>query len=128
MEFRIEINPILNEAIRELEDTTDVEIESIFKDLAIDAPNEWRRLMQGVKSGHPARRTTGTPFIRSAFGEAPAIESFDLYDSMVGNPEGASVIFQFAEHAVYLDPVFGGYLNRPFILEGIENAIDSYRL
>lgn len=123
-DFYIEISPVLTSAIRELKDATDEEVEHFFKDLAIDAPAEMRTLMDTAnRSGRPAVRTTGTPFTRSAVGEVPGIESFDLYDSMQGEAQGKSATLKFAEHAQWLDPVFDGYLNRPFIEKGIENAV-----
>lgn len=125
-EFRINLQPVLEAAIRELKAAAGEETEKLMKDLAIDAPNEMRSLMDTAqRSGRKAKRTTGEPFTRSARGEIPGIESFDLYDSMRGEADKNSLTLYFAEEAKYLDPVFGGYLNRPFIEKGLENAVKN---
>lgn len=125
-EIHIDLQPVLESAIRELKAATDEETGKLMKDLAIDAPNEMRSLMDTAnRSGRKAKRTAGESFTRSARGEVPGIDSFDLYDSMRGEADKSSLTLYFAEHAKYLDPVLGGYLNRPFILEGIENAVDK---
>jgi len=116
LNYRIDLQPVLESAIRELKDTTDAEIESILKSIANDAPDEIKSML-----GYGDRSKEGEP---------PTNDSFELYRSITANMSGnKEVTFEFAGHAFFLDPTFkgegkgGGYLNRPFIEKGIENAV-----
>jgi hypothetical protein len=124
-DIRIDLLPVLESAVRELKAATDDETRGAMKDLAIDAPEEMRALMDTAnRSGRTAKRSTGTAFQRSAAGEVPAKDSFDLYDSMHGELTGKTELtLYFAGHAEVLDPFLGGYLDRPFIEKGLENAV-----
>jgi hypothetical protein len=127
-EFHIDLLPVLESAVRDLKAATGEETEKLLRNLAIDAPEEMRDMMDSAsRSGSKATRPTGGAFTRSAGGEVPAKDSFDLYDSMRGQMTGKNELtLYFAEHAKYLDPVIGGadaYLNRPFVEKALETAV-----
>jgi hypothetical protein len=110
-EIRINLQPVLESAVRELKAATDKETEGVLKRFAEFAPAELRSLLED-----------GPP--RSVKGNPPHNDSFELYNSIRAEMAGKKeVVIEFAEHAQYLDPVFGGYLDRPFIERGIESAV-----
>jgi hypothetical protein len=130
-EFRIDLQPSLDLVIRELQSAVDDEREKVLKSIADYAPDEIRKLMDSAtRSGKTGYRAGGGSFIRSAAGEIPAKGSFELYDLLAAEMQGDdSILLTFASHAFYLDPLFegmgqgAGYLNRPFIEQGIESAV-----
>lgn len=123
----IELNPTLSSTSRQLHSAAEDSIADVFKTIADYAPEEMRSLMDSAsRSGDTAKREkSGNAFSRSAEGEVPAKDSFALYDSIRAEAVGKTVVLRLAEHAKFLDPVFGEdeYLNRPFIEKGLENAV-----
>ncbi len=110
----------LNAAARDLE-------KDFLKNLVEDAAGEMQRIMlDSTPTGNPA--SGGGK--HSAVGEPPAIVTRELLTGTRGFMRGDDPVIEFPEQALYLDPVFedldeaGGYLNRPFINEGINNALN----
>ena len=123
---------ILAELEREAKDIT----ADVMKVIAEDAPDEMRQLMLESNPSGKTYKRTGLNYEHgfhqaSAEGEAPAIESQELFNSLRGKVLSLDVVeIGMAGHAFYLDPTFndepgGGYLNRPFIETGIERALDK---
>lgn len=82
----------------------------IVKEIVELSPNEMRDLM----SDNPP----------SAFGSPPAVRSGDLSRSLQGRVIDRNTgEIQMIGYAEFLDPLFGGKLNRPFILTGIDRQI-----
>lgn len=109
--FQAEIEPsisvIMADANRQIEDVT----AQIVRQIAEDAPDEMRGLTS-ITGGKSQR------------GEAPHRQSGFLARSLKGNvvsPTEAEI--EMAGYAEYLDPIFGGRLDRPFVLEGVERAL-----
>lgn len=104
----IEPDSFKGEVEREFENL----IAEMLGEVAEDAPDHMRSLM-GSKP--PSKR-----------GEPPARRTNTLYDSIKGDAKALEI--EMAGHAFYLDPIFkgetsGGYLNRPFITEGVDRAV-----
>lgn len=123
LSFEIEIDPNAPAVIRDLERSADEVTEEIIRFVAEEAPGEMQRIMlESTPSGRSARGGGQ----RSAPGEPPAIESRELLTSIQGRVlDRSTAEISMASHAQYLDPVFGGYLNRPFIERGIEKALEK---
>lgn len=114
--IRIDLQPVLESAVRDLKAATDEAVAEVMKTAAKDAPTELRNLLG---YGDPSKA-----------GEPPTNDSFELYRSIRAGQSGKrEITLEFAPHAFYLDPNFkgqgkgGGYLNRPFIDKGLENAV-----
>ena len=112
LSFEIEIDPNAQSVVRDLEKSVEEISAEIMKEIAGGAPDAMRSLMQsgGVsKKGEPPRRQSG-----------------ELADTIEAQVIGSSSVeISFANHAQYLDPVFGGYLNRPFIERGIDQVLEK---
>ncbi len=82
----------------------------IVREITEFAPDEMRDLMS-LKS--PSDK--GTP---------PGIRTRNLYNSFQGSMTDSDTgQIQMAYYAEFLDPFFGGNLDRPFVLEGVDRAI-----
>lgn len=133
MQVVIPLEPFLSDLSQELKSATDSEIENTLKDIADYFPVEARLLMDTAnRMGNTGYRASGEAFTRSAVGEIPAKDSFELYNTLTAEMSGnRSIVLTFAYHAFYLDPLFedfgeaGGYLNRPFIEQGLGNAVEK---
>lgn len=106
--FQIEISQAVQaDLTRTIEDAT----ARIVRSIAEDAPEEMR-LEMSVTGG------------RSSRGEAPHRQTGYLARSLRGtvtSPTQAEI--EMADYAQYLDPLFGGNLDRPFAEAGITRAI-----
>jgi hypothetical protein len=125
-EIRSILQPALAEASRELRSAVEAETVATMKHIADYVPEEMRIIMDSAtRTGKPATRKSGDAFTRSAFGEIPAKDSFELYDSLEAKADGKTVTLQMAEHGKFLDPLFDDdeYLNRPFIETGLDNTV-----
>lgn len=126
----VDFDPQIASAMSRLQNASKEEQKAVVRHLAEFAPAEMRQLMDtATRTGKTGYRKGGGKFTRSARGEVPAMDSFDLYHSITARAEGMDVIITFAEEAKYLDPVFegmgnaGGYLRRPFIERGLDEAV-----
>lgn len=109
--FQIEIDPTVAFVMRDAERTIEDVTAQIVRQIATDAPDEMRALMN-VTGGKSAR------------GEAPHRQSGFLARSLSGrvvSPAEAEI--EMAGYAEYLDPIFGGKLDRPFIEEGVARTL-----
>lgn len=129
MNFLIEITPdnIAGLLEKDIEETT----KELMQDLAKFLPTEARAVIDESSAGGKLySRSSGTGFKRShrasAKGQAPAKDSFELYNSFKAQMDGdLSATFEMAGHAAFLDPLFGGNLNRPFISESVERTLQK---
>lgn len=102
IDFDIKLTPDLSEVKSDLERSLEDATKRIFRELATDAPLEMQSLI-----GSPPPSAKGSP---------PARRSGNLQRSLRGtltSPQSAEI--EMADYAQYLDPVFDGYLERPFI-------------
>lgn len=126
-QIEIDIDPEIQRVKTELKQSVEEVTGRLLRAIAQDAPAEMQELMAtSAPSGNPARGGGK----HSAKGQPPAIVTRELFNSLSAIADGyESVQINMAAHAFYLDPVFegagdgGGYLNRPFIVEGIERAL-----
>lgn len=112
LNFEIELDRDVAAVVRSLE--KDIEEASAFlmKEIAEDAPDAMRSLMI---SGGVSKK-----------GEPPRRQSEELANSIEGQVvSSSSVQISMANHAQWLDPVFGGYLHRPFIERGIDQVLEK---
>lgn len=112
LNFEIEIDPNASAVVRDLEKDVEDAFKEIMQYVADKSPDAMRSLMQ---SGGVSKK-----------GEAPRRQSGELADTIEAQVIGnSSVQISFANHAQHLDPVFGGYLNRPFIERGIDQVLEK---
>ncbi|MCD9188240.1 MAG: hypothetical protein LUM44_17625 [Pyrinomonadaceae bacterium] len=128
MKILIDLSPVIDSAVRDLKAAASDETDRILENIADYAPEEIRNLMDlATRTGVKATSAKAGSFTRSASGEVPAKDSFELYDSLKAEKQGNSVVLEMSEHGYFLDPVFdgenAGYLNRPFVEKGLENAV-----
>jgi hypothetical protein len=121
MDIQVSITPSdiarsLNEEIKPLK-------AKVLQFLADQAPDEMGAVMlESVPSGKNAPGGGK----RSAYGQPPAIETRELLTSLQGRVASENTVeVSMAGHARYLDPVFDGYLNRPFIEAGVIRALNK---
>jgi hypothetical protein len=119
MEFLIEITP--DDLPGLLEKDIEATTKELMQDLAKFLPTEARAVIDESSAGgklYPRSSRTGFKRFHqaSAKGQAPAKDSFELYNSFKATMGGdLSVTFEMAGHAAFLDPLIGGSFNRPFI-------------
>lgn len=127
MNLEIEITP--GDIKRELQAATDEAADRFFRELKRElAPAAREVIDSSTPSGNLYARKSGEGFKRfhraSAKGEVPAKDSFALYNSFRAQITGErEITFSMAEHARWLDSLFGGYLNRPFLEEAIDLGV-----
>lgn len=125
MFFDLEILPENLKAELRLEDAT----RSIMREIPKYLPTAAREVIdESAPAGKTYPKSIGEGFRsfikRSAKGQAPAKDSFELYNSFRAKLSGdLEVTFEMASHAQWLDPVFGGYLDRPFLEESLDRSI-----
>jgi len=132
IQVEIPLEPFISDLERELKSATDSEVTDALRDFAEYFPEEARLLMDSAnRTGNIGYREGGGSFTRSAVGEVPAKDSFTLYNELSAQMAGErSISLEFPYYVFYLDPLFedvgeaGGYLQRPFIEQGIENAVE----
>lgn len=129
MQIDVSITPgdIQAELSADIEKVTDRFFQSLKSELA---PAAREVIDSSSPAGRLYARTRGEGFTRShkasAQGQPPAKDSFELYNSFRAEKSGSrQVTFSMAGHARYLDPVFGGYLNRPFLGETVKIAVSN---
>ena len=106
----------LNEAVKPLK-------REVMQFLADEAPDAMQAvMMESSPAGNPARGGGK----HSAYGQPPAIITRTLLTSLRGRViDENTVEIEMAHYAQYLDPAFGGRLNRPFIQPGIIRALNN---
>jgi len=103
--FSFEFKPNLVAFERELKTDLTRAADDLVKEVVELAPGE----MSGLMGNDPP----------SAFGEPPAKRTGFL----AANIKGAGDTITLPFYAEYLDPFFGGKLNRPFVSRGIDEAL-----
>ena len=108
--FQIELAPEIERVRTDLERSIENVTSKVVRVIAEDAPEEMQSLM-----------TAGGVSVK---GESPRIRSGDLFRSLKGTVTSPTEIeIEMIGYSQFLDPVFGGNLDRPFVEKGIDRAL-----